>query len=426
MNFAILLSTFLFFGQPCFAAADTVAMPEKQAPTAFDGEGPVQHDRMLHEAPTHTARVDDTAFLQADTLPSPAGPAMRPGFFHRFYNYFANANRDKTLTKKFDFSIIGGPHYSSAVKLGLGITAAGLFRTDRNDLITPPSNVSLFGDVTITGFYMLGVRGNTFFDRARLRLDYSVYFFSMPSNFWGIGYENGMHAVASDYKRKQFQLKPDFMFRIAPNLYLGATVSLNYIRGLDFSRPEYLEGQKNQYLNTGIGAFLLYDSRDVINNAYRGWYLKLEHRFFPGFLGNDPPFQRTELFVDHYHKVWKDAVLAYDLHGQFNSGNVPWTMLALMGGQYRMRGYYEGRFRDKNLIELQVELRQRIWRRIGATVWVGAGNVFSRFPMFDFSNTLPNYGIGLRWEFKRRVNVRLDYGFGKKQSGFTFNINEAF
>ena len=36
-------------------------------------------------------------------------------------------------------------------------------------------------------------------------------------------------------------------------------------------------------------------------------------------------------------------------------------------------------------------------------------------------------GVGYRWEFKKNVNVRLDYGFGKSgQSGFLFNINEAF
>ena len=47
--------------------------------------------------------------------------------------------------------------------------------------------------------------------------------------------------------------------------------------------------------------------------------------------------------------------------------------------------------------------------------------------LIEMQSTLPNYGIGYRWEFKNRVNVRLDYGFGKKgQSGFLFNINEAF
>ena len=37
-----------------------------------------------------------------------------------------------------------------------------------------------------------------------------------------------------------------------------------------------------------------------------------------------------------------------------------------------------------------------------------------------------SYGIGLWFDFKKRVNVRLDYGFGKGQSAFYFNIDEAF
>ena len=90
-----------------------------------------------------------------------------------------------------------------------------------------------------------------------------------------------------------------------------------------------------------------------------------------------------------------------------------------------MRGYYEGRYRDRHYMAAQVELRQHIWHRIGAVVWVGAGNVFH--DRHSFKHILPNYGIGYRWEFKKRVNVRLDVGFGKPgQYSFMFNINEAF
>ena len=39
---------------------------------------------------------------------------------------------------------------------------------------------------------------------------------------------------------------------------------------------------------------------------------------------------------------------------------------------------------------------------------------------------LPNYGVGYRWEFKERVNIRLDFGFTRDNPNFTFNINEAF
>lgn len=76
----------------------------------------------------------------------------------------------------------------------------------------------------------------------------------------------------------------------------------------------------------------MYDTRDFIPNPWRGVYVKLEQRVFPGFFGNKGAFSRTELQVDAYHQVWKGGVMAYDLYGVFNYGNTPWTMLALMGG----------------------------------------------------------------------------------------------
>ncbi|WP_158609878.1 hypothetical protein [Klebsiella quasipneumoniae] len=39
---------------------------------------------------------------------------------------------------------------------------------------------------------------------------------------------------------------------------------------------------------------------------------------------------------------------------------------------------------------------------------------------------LPSGGVGYRFEFKPRVNVRLDYGIGKGSSGFYFQVGEAF
>ena len=132
---------------------------------------------------------------------------------------------------------------------------------------------------------------------------------------------------------------------------------------------------------------------------------------------------RTE-FAEKFG-IPRQSGLAGELKGMFNFGNPSWAMMAELGGSNSMRGYYEGRYRDKHSMSVQVELRQHVWRRNGITVWAGAGNVFhdSR----TFKKILPNFGIGYRWEFKKRVNVRLDLGFGKSgQNGFIFNINEAF
>ena len=101
-------------------------------------------------------------------------------------------------------------------------------------------------------------------------------------------------------------------------------------------------------------------------------------------------------------------------------------MLAMVGQDGRMRGYYEGRYRDRDIVEAQVELRQHVYRRLGCVVWGGVANVFHDVDSFSASQTLPNYGVGVRWEFKHRVNVRFDFGFTRDKPGMEFKLNEAF
>jgi len=127
-----------------------------------------------------------------------------------------------------------------------------------------------------------------------------------------------------------------------------------------------------------------------------------------------------------YKRVWKGGILAEELHGQFNYGHTPWPLLSETGSNDRMRGYYEGRYRDKNLMEGQLELRQHIKGRHGMAVWAGLANVFKDFDHIAMRHTLPNAGIGYRWEFKKGINVRIDYGFTRNGGGFIFNVNEAF
>ena len=118
--------------------------------------------------------------------------------------------------------------------------------------------------------------------------------------------------------------------------------------------------------------------------------------------------------------------MAYNLHARLTYGNTPWGLLSTLGGTSVMRGYFEGRYRDKSEIDVCIELRQHVWRRNGVVLWVGGATVFPKFSEISARKLLPNYGIGYRWEFKKRVNVRLDLGFGRHQTGFIFSINEAF
>lgn len=362
-----------------------------------------------------------TVVAQQDTL------KKRPGLFTRIINYFGDANKEKP-EKKFDVNFIGGPYYSSDMKLGLGLVGAGMYRMNGCSKEMQPSNVSLFGSVSTVGFYMLGIRGNNLFPKDRYRLNYSMSFYSFPSYFWGIGFYQGNNDVnKTKIKRFQSKLKAEFLFRLGKEFYLGPVLVWDYARAQDVNKDYmYLfDGMSLVQRNYGVGASVQYDTRDFISNASRGIYAYLSQTFRPSWLGNDQAFSTTEFQLRGYKSVWKGGILAGELKGMFNFGNPSWAMMAELGGSNSMRGYYEGRYRDKHSMSVQVELRQHVWRRNGITVWAGAGNVFhdSR----TFKKILPNFGIGYRWEFKKRVNVRLDLGFGKSgQNGFIFNIDEAF
>ena len=351
----------------------------------------------------------------------------RKTWINRVLDYFNDSNKNKKH-KRFDFSVIGGPHYASDTKFGLGVVAAGLYRTDPNDSILPPSNVSLYGDVSSVGFYMVGVRGNHIAPQGRYRIDYDLQFYSFPSDFWGIGYEMGDNdANKSDMKRWQAQAEVSFLFRVADNFYIGPMASYDYVIGKHIERPELLQGMDRHTWNVGAGVSLVYDSRDNLTYPHQGIYLNINQMFRPGFMGNDYAFSTTAFRFDAYQRLGKGTILAEDIGANLNFGNPSWGMMAELGGTHSMRGYYEGRYRDKHSLEATVELRQHVWKRNGIVVWVGAGTIFPKFSALRSKQILPNAGVGYRWEFKKNVNVRLDYGFGKSgQSGFLFNINEAF
>lgn len=367
------------------------------------------------------------AYTSAKQLEEGSDSIQKSGnIIDKIIDYFNDSNKGNP-DKDFDFSIIGGPHYSSETELGLGVVAAGLYKTDKADSLLQPSNISLYGDVSTIGFYSIGVKGNHISPHDKSRLNYKVSFYSFPQYFWGIGYDCGENdGGKSKYKHFQAVIKAEYLFKTLPNLYIGPSIQYNYIKAHDVKDLDLWRGEDLTTHSLGAGFSIQYDSRDYIPNAFHGIYVRLDQQFYPKGLANSYAFSLTAITANYYHKVWEDALLAYQLHSRFTYGNTPWGQLSTFGGDDTMRGYYEGRYRDKDVVDVTIELRQHIWKRHSLTCWVGAGNVFPSFSNFKLSQTLPNLGFGYRWEFKRRTNIRLDYGIGKHQSGFLFNINEAF
>lgn len=367
-----------------------------------------------------------SAIETADSVATDSISHTKKNLYQKILDYFEHSNQVKPQ-KDFDISFIGGPHYSSDTKFGIGIVAAGVYRQDKTDTITQPSNVSIYFDATTSMFFKLGVRGTHFYPGDNRRWSYDVNFASIYSKFWGIGYDNAINDDnESKYKYLSSRAVTEFIWRIKDQIYAGPMVAFDYINGRDFEKPQLWEGQSDRTFNLGAGLTLQYDTRDNITCTNHGTFVKINQMFNPRFLANKYAFSLTELTASSFHPLWRGCILATNLHTRLTYGNTPWGLLSIIGGSYTMRGYYEGRYRDKCEIDACVELRQHIWHRNGAVAWIGAGSVFPKFSALRWGKVLPNYGIGYRWEFKRFINVRLDLGFGRHQTGFIFSINEAF
>lgn len=87
-----------------------------------------------------------------------------------------------------------------------------------------------------------------------------------------------------------------------------------------------------------------------------------------------------------------------------------------------------GRYRDKNSVQLQAELRQHVMGRWGFVVFGGTGEVWNRFANFTLANYKWTAGTGLRFNVNKDdpTNLRIDFGITKESTGFYLQFGEAF
>lgn len=396
-----------------------LSLAQVETPVVLTGDSLVYHE---NELPALSAITDSLAL---DSV-VPKLPFYKKGIIGKVYRYFEDSN-EVHEEKDFDVSFIGGPYYSSDTKFGIALVAGAQYRHDKMDKSIPMSDANLTARATTSGFFELSLEGNHIFPADRQRLTYSVSISHVSTKYWGIGYDQAIDdANESKYKYVGSEAWASYLWHIGKHFFIGPKLSFNYLNGRDFTKPELLDGYSPRSFSWGPGITVQLDSRDNLTAPTRGLVLKLDQLFMPRFLANKSALSMTELTMAAYHGVWKGGILAWRAHARFTYGDTPWGMMATLGGSHNMRGYFEGRFRDKSEMDITLELRQHVWRRNGIVVWLGAGTVFPKFSALRWRTILPNGGVGYRWEFKKNMNVRVDLGFGRHEKGFIISINEAF
>ena len=324
----------------------------------------------------------------------------------------------------------------------MGFLVAGGFlfswKSGANKLQHQRSTLSSTVSFSTTGAINVGNNLTSFWAEDRLRITANFSVKVLKDNYWGVGYAAGLAPEQPDsttkYHREWLQFNPRIVWEVRPHLFVGGNLDLNKTTATDVNPvmaadPAYVRyGPKNY--NAGLGFAIQYDSRDVAVNAWRGRYLAFTGASY-GHLGGDNVYETYLLDYRQYRRLGRDGrTLAWQVKSRIGAHNVPWPELSLLGTAYDLRGYREGRFRDRATLLGLVEYRHMFTRsggrlsRHGLVTWVGGGTLGDD-PQ-SLTGFVPNGGVGYRFELQPRANVRVDVGFGRHSNGVYFNFTEAF
>jgi outer membrane protein assembly factor BamA len=220
--------------------------------------------------------------------------------------------------------------------------------------------------------------------------------------------------------------------QIIPNVYIGPRFWYDDLQITEVVDQGILDngiipGQKGGK-TSGLGLASVYDTRDTIFFPSKGAFVEMIVQPHGKAIGSDFDFLRIQIDAAKYQRIWKNQILALHLFGSVHEGNVPFTQMAMIGGTKKMRGFYEGRFRDNNMWMTQAEYRIPLKWRFGLNLFGGLADVAPTVNAFELKNTKSSYGLGLRYMFdkEKKLNIRVDAGFTEEGMNFYFTFGEAF
>ncbi|WP_103019195.1 BamA/TamA family outer membrane protein [Salinibacter altiplanensis] len=166
--------------------------------------------------------------------------------------------------------------------------------------------------------------------------------------------------------------------------------------------------------------------RGVSLDASRGFYLASEVTHNVSMRGQDVDFTRFTLDVREFMPISEGLLHGFSFR-QFASvthsgdGRVPFYRLQSVGGARSLRGYPSGRFRDRNVLLANAEVRCQIWHWIDMAVFADAGHVFRTFREVHFADPRVGYGLGFRIKNEGKTLGRVDVARG--QEGWELHLD---
>ena len=312
-----------------------------------------------------------------------------------------------------------------------GALVTGTFKFKKDTINAKPSQVSLGFAYTQRKQILAYMPFSIFYDNNKYYINGEICIFKYNYKYFGLG-ENQVPEETYGVVYPRFKILVSRY--IGKNIYVGLRYQFEQynIKSTEIGR-ELASGSvagSGGSLTSSLGISFLKDTRDAVFYPRRGTFTELYILPTLKMFGSDRNFNRIMLDAANYYSISKKIVLASNIQGSFIQGpNVPFNQLSLLGGAKKMRGLFEGQFRDKNFLILQAESRFEVWRFLGLTAFSSLGYLGDEKELLRFSKPKFTYGGGLRIKTikKEHINIRVDYGIQPGYKGNLYlTVGEAF
>lgn len=339
---------------------------------------------------------------------------------------------DTTAQKR--YSLIGLPlvYFTPETNWAFGGLGVFSFRFKSESMESLPSQLNLGVAYTLNKQVLIYLPYQLYFKDELYKVYGELGYYRYNYFFYGIG--NQTKAEDEEIYDVNFpRIRLNALYLLRENTYVGLRYTMDNFTDLKTAEGGILDSQditgKQGGLVSGFGIVGNYDSRDNLFYASKGMFLETVLYWNPKSLGSDFNFNKLTIDASKFWTTSWKHIIAVNAYGEFTGGDAPFYQLALLGGNKRMRGYLEGRFRDNHYMTVQVEYRLPLFWRLGAVVFGTYGGVANKLSNFSLADFEYSYGGGLRvlLDKKEHVNLRIDYGLSKSGGGnLYFTVGEAF
>lgn len=321
--------------------------------------------------------------------------------------------------------------YRPQTSIAFGAQVKTIFRLGNNKQLTRPSSVTPEIIYTLNKQIITKLLCDIYLAENRWHISSKVDFRNFPDLFYGTGNDTLLESEEA-YTSKAWDIYLSGEHHVGAAIHLGGHFHLYDWQLTETETSGLLEsgtiaGSEGGSV-AGLGIQFKFDTRDGIFYPRKGEVFQIAFTFYHQVLGSSSDFSCLTVDLRKYLPISPKQVLALQLRMETQSGDVPFPLMSKLGGPDHLRGYYSGRFRDRNLFLIQAEWRYTLFWRLGISIFAGLGQVAEFLGNIHPENFNYSLGFGFRYLYNKRESMyaRMDFGWGSGSSGIYMEGDEAF